>query len=65
MWDNKITTGRDLINFIQKHELEDFELKFTFTDGVSTFPNVRSFYNLEIGDIGHSSKLLQITGFEK
>jgi len=54
-----------LINFIEANNLQDFELVFKFTDGFSTFPNVRSFANIGISDIGHSSKRIILSGEEE
>ena len=44
---------------------EDFEVEFVFTDGYSKFPNVRSFNVEEITDIGHSDKLVLLSGEER
>ena len=39
----------------------DYDFKFVFTDGYSTFPNVRTFENLELCDVGHSHKVVSLT----
>ena len=44
---------------------EDFEVEFVFTDGYSKFPNVRSFNVEEITDIGHSDKVVLLSGEER
>lgn len=44
---------------------EDFEVEFVFTDGYSKFPNVRSFNVEEITDIGHSDKVMLLSGEER
>ena len=43
----------------------DFEFEFVLTDGISKFPNVRVFEKLEVGDIGHSEKVVQLCGEER
>lgn len=43
----------------------DYDFEFSFTDGYSTFPNVRTFKNLEIQDVGHSEKAVSLTGDEE
>lgn len=54
--------GKDLINLAE--EYPDFEFEFRFTDGYSNFPNVRSFNHLELCDVGHSDKVVILTGDE-
>ena len=44
---------------------EDFDVEFSFTDGVNIFPNVRKFENIIIGDIGYSSKIISLSGDEE
>ncbi len=56
-------TGKELAELAKKYE--DFNFQFTFTDGYSRFPNVRSFENLELCDIGHSDKVVILTGDEQ
>ena len=48
--------GKTLIDLIKKNKLEDFDIDMVFTDGYSTFPNVRTFEIEELTDIGYSSK---------
>lgn len=45
-------------------EYKDFDFKFSFTDGYSKFPNVRTFSQLELCDIGHGDKVVILTGEE-
>lgn len=56
-----------MIKIIQEHNLEDFDLEFTFTDGVSCigFPNIRTFSIGELCDIGNSSNEVSFEGDEK
>ena len=54
--------GEELKKLCEQYS--DFEFEFRFTDGYSTFPNVRSFNHLELCDIGHSDKIVIITGDE-
>lgn len=54
--------GKDLIKLAE--EYPDFEFEFRFTDGYSNFPNVRSFNHLELCDVGHSDKIVILTGDE-
>ena len=49
--------GKELIELIKENELEDFEIETAFTDGFSTFPNVRKFKIERIDDIGYSSEI--------
>ena len=45
----------------------DFEVEFTFTEdpGDGSWPTHRTFENIEIADIGHSSMTILITGEER
>lgn len=56
----------ELANELLKYP--DFDLEFIFTDGCSElpphFPNMRKFNSIEVADIGHSSKLLLLSGEE-
>ena len=54
--------GKDLIKLAEAYS--DFEFEFRFTDGYSNFPNVRSFNHLELCDVGHSDKVVILTGDE-
>lgn len=51
--------GKELLKLCEQYP--DFEFEFSFTDGYSKFPNVRSFKNLELCDIGHSDKIITLT----
>lgn len=53
-------TGRELGKLCELYP--DFDFQFTFTDGYSRFPNVRTFTDLELCDIGHSDKVVVISG---
>ena len=55
-----MTTGK-YNNMISAFQC-DFSLA---TDGYSTFPNVRTFKNLELCDIGHSDKVVVLEGEEE
>lgn len=44
---------------------EDFDVEFVFTDGYSKFPNVRSFAVEGVADIGHSDKVVLLSGEEQ
>lgn len=54
--------GNDLLKLCEQYP--DYEFEFSFTDGCSKFPNVRTFDNLELCDIGHSNKIVILTGNE-
>lgn len=54
--------GKELAELASKYP--DFEFEFSFTDGYSKFPNVRSFKSIELCDIGHSDKVVILTGEE-
>ena len=55
--------GKELAKIAMQYP--DFEFEFVFTDGISKFPNVRVFEKLEVGDIGHSDKVVQLCGEER
>lgn len=56
--------GKDLAKICEQYA--DFEFEFIFTDGNNgRFLNVRSFDNLELCDVGHSDKVVLLTGNEK
>lgn len=56
-------TGKELLKLAE--EYPDFELEFVFTDGFSSFPNIRHFSQIEVADIGHSDKTIVLTGEER
>lgn len=61
-------TSQELMQILQNYP--DFEVQFVFTDGHSqsgnsSFLNVRSFQDLSLADIGHSDKVLLLTGEER
>ena len=55
-------TGKELQKLCEQYP--DFEFTFSFTDGYSHFPNVRSFDNLTLCDVGHSDKVVVLTADE-
>lgn len=55
--------GKDLQKLAEKYP--DYEFLFTFTDGYSRFPNVRNFNQLKMEDVGHSDKVVIISGEEE
>lgn len=47
---------------------EDFDVEFIFSEeptNGSFFPTIRTFNNIDIGDIGHSDKRILLTGDEE
>ena len=55
--------GEELKKICEQYS--DFEFEFKFTDGYSRFPNIRTFNHLELADVGHSDKVIILTGDEK
>jgi len=55
--------GKELIEELKGYE--DFDIEFSFTDGCNPFPNIRRFINMDIGDIGHSDKVVILDGDER
>ena len=53
---------KDLINKLSKYE--DFELEFVFVDALQERYTLRSFKVDEITDIGHSDKVILLSGKE-
>lgn len=53
---------KDLINKLSKYE--DFELEFVFVDALQERYTLRSFNVDEITDIGHSDKVILLSGKE-
>lgn len=56
-------TAQELIEFLQKHP--DFKVEFIFADNKDGLLNYRTFANLDIADVGYSSKVILLTGDEK
>ncbi len=56
-------TAQELIEFLQKHP--DFKVEFIFTDKDKDVLTYRTFDNLDIADIGYSSKVILLTGDER
>lgn len=57
---------KDLIKKLESYR--DFDLEFQFTDGYEPnygFPIIRVFQNIDVDDIGHSDKIVLISGEEK
>lgn len=54
----------ELILFLEMHK--DFSVEFCFTDGHGEkgFPNIRRFNNITVTDVGHSDKVITLTGDE-
>ena len=56
--------GKELAKICKNYA--DFEIEFIFTDGDNgKFLNIRSFKNIEVCDIGHSDKVVLLTGEEE
>lgn len=55
--------GTELLKLAEQYP--DFDFSFRFTDGYSKFPNVRTFESLELCDVGHSDKVVVLTGEEE
>jgi hypothetical protein len=62
-WRNILVKGKELQKICEQYP--DFDFEFSFTDGYSKFPNIRSFNNLELCDVGHSDKVVVLNGEEK
>lgn len=54
--------AKDLIKLLEQHS--EFEVQFVFSDKSDKFMNLRSFENIELADVGHSSKVILLTGDE-
>lgn len=54
--------GKDLIKLIQDNKLEDFNISAMFTDGHTTFPNIRTVELEGLADIGHSEGVAYLDG---
>ena len=56
--------GKELAEICKNYA--DSEIEFIFTDGDNgKFLNIRSFKNIEVCDIGHSDKVVLLTGEEE
>ena len=51
----------------QFRDKEEFTIEFVFSDNVEDghWPNVRSFKNLEVEDVGYSGKVIILSGDEE
>lgn len=54
--------AKELIKILEQNP--EFEVQFIFSDKSEKFLNLRSFENLELADVGHSSKVILLTGDE-
>lgn len=54
--------AKDLIALLESNP--DFEVEFCFSDKSEKMMNLRSFNNIEVADVGHSSKVIILTGDE-
>lgn len=54
--------GIELLKLVEQYP--DFDFHFRFTDGCSKFPNVRTFEDLKLCDVGYSDKVVILTGEE-
>lgn len=55
--------AHELMTILQEHP--DFDVEISICDGCNTFPNIRTFKNVTLADIGHSSKVIILTGDEQ
>lgn len=55
--------GKELAEIAMQYP--DFEFEFVFIDGFDKFPNVRGFGQLVLADVGHSDKVVLLSGDEK
>lgn len=56
--------GKELAELAMQYE--DFEFEFCFVDGATGhWINLRNFENLELCSIGHSDKVVTLTGEER
>ena len=55
--------AKELIEKLKNYE--DFDIEFHFTDGFSRFPNIRRFSVDCVEDLGHSDKVIIISGEEQ
>lgn len=55
--------AKELISILKQNP--DFDVVVTICDGGDKFPNMRTFENIELADVGHSSKVIVLTGDER
>ena len=55
--------GKELAEIAMQYPV--FEFEFVFVDGFDKFPNVRGFSQLVLADVGHSDKVVLLSGDEK
>ena len=56
-------TGKELCEYIKKHNFEDFTLKICLYEGPSKsgrWIDFRNFENIEIGDVSYSDKVFNL-----
>ena len=54
--------AKDLIQLLEQNP--EFDVQFVFSDKSDKFMNLRSFENIELADVGHSSQVILLTGDE-
>ena len=54
--------AHELIAILQQHP--EFDVVVSVADGGNRFPNIRTFTNIELADVGHSDKVIVLTGDE-
>ena len=54
--------AHELIAILQQHP--EFDVVVSVSDGGNLFPNIRTFANIELADVGHSDKVIVLTGDE-
>lgn len=55
--------GKELAELAMQYP--DFDFEFCFTDGGNKWPNIRKFNQLELADVGHSDKVVVLSGEER
>ena len=55
--------GKELIEQLKGYE--DFDIEFSFSEIKNNLYFLRTFENICIGDIGHSSKIIKLDGDER
>lgn len=54
--------AKELIKLLEQHP--EFDVQFVFSDKSDKFMNLRSFENIALADVGHSSHVILLTGDE-
>lgn len=55
--------AKELIAILQQNP--EFDVVVTICDGGDKFPNMRTFENIELADVGYSDKVIVLTGDER